>query len=76
MRLRFYPYAFPLFFLEYAGELHIIALRREKKAKIAKIHTPLRTQDTPHHPSPWGSLFENYRHADKQKQNQCDLYAI
>jgi len=55
-------------FLEYVGELHIIALRRGKKAKIAKVHTPLRTQDTHHHPSPWGSLFESYRRADKQKQ--------
>ena len=55
-------------FLEYAGELHIIALRRGKKVNIAKEHTPLRTQDTHYHPSPWGSLFESYKRADKQKQ--------
>ena len=56
-----------LFFSRICRRAAYHCIKKRKKAKIAKVHTPLRTQDTHHHPSPWGSLFESYRRADKKK---------
>ena len=38
---------FPLFFLEYAGELRIFVLRRRKRSKYKRNHSPVWTRFSP-----------------------------
>ena len=39
---QYYPFPLPfLFFLEYAGELRIFVLRRRKRSKYKRNHSPL-----------------------------------